>query len=174
MRVNGIAVANYLIELAKRDGVELRLLGLVKRVYLAHGFSLAGYGRGLLDPRFDRVEAWRYGPVIPSVYHSFKHNRRDPITEFGVIGRWDEALEEEIFEVPQLSSPEDKSVVEFVWDWYKNFKDSDLVSILHKEGTPWRLVYEEGKNMRIDDHLIKTYYELYIKQLRKLSREGRI
>ena len=81
MEVNALAVANYFVELSKRDKVPLHLLGLVKRVYIAHGFSLAITGRPLIDPRFDRIEAWKYGPVIPSVYHSFKHNKYDPITE---------------------------------------------------------------------------------------------
>ena len=41
METNALSVANYFVELSKRDGVDLHLLGLVKRVYIAHGFSLA-------------------------------------------------------------------------------------------------------------------------------------
>ena len=57
----------------------------MKRVYIAHGFSLAINKESLLDKRFDKVEAWKYGPVIPSVYHSFKQYKADPITEKAVV-----------------------------------------------------------------------------------------
>lgn len=41
METNALSVANYFVELSNRDGIDLHLLGLVKRVYIAHGFSLA-------------------------------------------------------------------------------------------------------------------------------------
>ena len=41
METNALSVANYFVEISKREGKDLRLLGLVKRVYIAHGFSLA-------------------------------------------------------------------------------------------------------------------------------------
>ena len=72
MKDNALSVANYLIDLAKKENKNLTQLGLMKRVYIAHGFSLAINKESLLDNRFDKVEAWKYGPVIPSVYHSFK------------------------------------------------------------------------------------------------------
>lgn len=78
MNMNALSVANYFIELAHKEGRHITQLGLMKRVYIAHGFSLALNYQSLLDPRFDKVEAWRYGPVIPSVYHSFKQYKASP------------------------------------------------------------------------------------------------
>lgn len=40
METNALSVANYFVEISKREGKDLHLLGLVKRVYIAHGFSL--------------------------------------------------------------------------------------------------------------------------------------
>lgn len=88
---NALAVANYFIEIAKREGKGITQLGLMKRVYIAHGFSLAIHHKSLLDPRFDKVEAWKYGPVIPNVYHSFKQYRSNPILEKTVIMTWDDS-----------------------------------------------------------------------------------
>lgn len=68
MKTNAIAVANYFVDLSQKYKVPIHLLGLVKRVYIAHGLALAYRHKGLIDPRFDKVEAWKYGPVIPSVY----------------------------------------------------------------------------------------------------------
>lgn len=89
MKTNALSVANYFIDLAQKDNKPIHLLGLVKRVYIAHGFALALLGRELLDSRFDKVEAWRYGPVIPSVYHSFKQYRTKEIKEKTVVMEWD-------------------------------------------------------------------------------------
>ena len=85
MNINALSVANYFLELAHKENRPIHLLGLVKRVYIAHGFSLAMLDKPLIDPRFDPVEAWKYGPVIPSVYHSFKQYKASPITEPTVI-----------------------------------------------------------------------------------------
>ena len=43
-------------------------------VYLASGEHLAIKGEPLID---EQVEAWRYGPVIPSLHHAF-HPPGDP------------------------------------------------------------------------------------------------
>lgn len=57
-RFGAMAVANYFIDLARRDGKELTPQRLMALIYVAHGFSLAVFRRGILDPRYDRVEAW--------------------------------------------------------------------------------------------------------------------
>lgn len=161
MNINALQVANYLIELAMKDGSEIRLLKLMKEVYISHGFSLAITGSSLLDPRFDRVEAWKYGPVIPSVYYSFKQYKDNPIKEKtdvmttdgnGVID----------FNTPNLEDPTARRIVEVVWKRYKAMNDSDLVTLTHKSGTPWAACYEEGANNVIPDSFTKLYYEKVI------------
>ena len=85
MKENALSVANYFIDLASKDGKEIRPLKLMKLVYLAYGYALAIIDRSIIDPRFDKVEAWRYGPVIPSVYHSFKQYRDKPVKAKTVV-----------------------------------------------------------------------------------------
>lgn len=157
MNPNATALANYFIDIAKRDGVELKQLGLMKRVYITHGFALAVLDRGALDDRFDRVEAWKNGPVIPSVYHSFKHNLDKPITEKSVVMRLDGS--EMKFETPKLDDDEIRQVADFVWERYKEFNDFDLVNLTHKEGSPWHKCYIEGANMTIPDLYTRMYYK---------------
>lgn len=158
MQIDAMAVANYFIELAKRDQVELTLLGLVKRVYIAHGFSLALFDMSLLNPRFDKVEAWRYGPVIPSVYHTFKHHGNHPITEFATIAEWHTLDDEPTFITPTLEHDNAKDVCDMVWRRYQGYSGSDLVNITHRRGTPWAVCYQEGKNNEIPDEYTKFYY----------------
>ena len=72
-------IVNEFLDLASED--KITNLKLVKLCYIAQGLSLA-----LLDkPLFSEpIEAWQYGPVVPSVYHEFKHFRDQPITEKSV------------------------------------------------------------------------------------------
>lgn len=159
MKIDALAVANYFIELAQKENKPIHLLGLVKRVYIAHGFSLALNHKGLINPRFDRVEAWRYGPVIPSVYHTFKQYKAQPITDLASNMTWNEDKKQPKWFTPRLTDKEDKKVVEMVWKRYAGFQDSELISLTHKKGTPWFLCYIEGENVPIPDELTAVYYK---------------
>ncbi len=161
MKPNATALANYFIDLAHNDQLELRQLGLMKRVYITHGFSLAVLDRPAIDERFDKIEAWKNGPVIPSVYHSFKHNRNNPITEKSVIIDW--SNNEFTFEIPELEDNEIKQVANFVWNRYKGLDDFQMVELTHKKGTPWHECYIEGMNMPIPDAYTKLYYKSLLK-----------
>ncbi len=161
MNINASLIANAFIDVANKDGRDITLLGLIKRVYIAHGLSLAILNKGLLDKRFDKVEAWKYGPVIPSIYHSFKHFGSNPITEKVGIFNWNTFLYEEI---PCLTASSELEVVQAVWRNYKDFSDNDLVTLLHEKGTPWDYCYKKGENVEIPDYVTKTYYELLLKE----------
>lgn len=159
MKDNALSVANYFIELAQQEGKNLTQLGLMKRVYIAHGFSLAINHKSLLDHRFDRVEAWRYGPVIPSVYHSFKQYRANPITEKTVVMEWDDRTFVPIFKTPQLQDSSARKIVEMVWKRYCGMSDSEMVNLTHKSGTPWDICYIQGENKLIPDEITELYYK---------------
>jgi uncharacterized phage-associated protein len=160
MKTNAISVANYFIDLAKSENAEIRQFGLMKRVYITHGFSLALLDRSALNPRFDVVEAWKNGPVIPSVYHSFKHNRDKPITEQSVIVEWNG--EDMNFITPELNDGKIKEVAGFVWNRYGGMSDFKMIELTHKAGTPWALCYSEGENNPIPDTYTKAYYKKLI------------
>lgn len=167
MKSDAISVANYFIELSKQRGQDIDLLGLIKRVYIAHGFTLALLDEPLLDYRFDRVEAWRYGPVIPSVYHTFKHHGKNAIKDLAQVARWggiDDGLE---FFTPILEDKDAKEICEMVSERYKNYTGTDLVAITHREGTPWSICYIEGENVGIPDRYTQKYYKLVIEQVQR-------
>lgn len=167
MRINALSVANYLIDLAHADSDSITQLGLMKRVYAAHGFALALLDKPLLDERFDSVEAWRYGPVIPSVYHSFKNYKANPITDKTVLMEWNAEKGEPEFVTPKLEDDHAKIVVDMVWRRYKGYTDSEMVSLMHKQGTPWYWCYEENKNNPIPDSYTKLYYKNLVENLTK-------
>jgi len=54
-------------------------LKLQKLLYYAQGIHLALYGKPLFN---DPIEAWQYGPVVDSVYQTYKTNGSDAIKKF--------------------------------------------------------------------------------------------
>ncbi|GHT50594.1 hypothetical protein AGMMS49982_06190 [Bacteroidia bacterium] len=157
MNVNAMAVANYFIDLSTNSNVELRQFGLMKRVYITHGFCLALLDKSALDPRYDVVEAWKNGPVVPSVYHSFKHNQNNPITEKSIIMKV--VGDKFKVETPELKDENIKRVAGAVWKRYLDVDDFEMIKMLHRDGTPWALCYVEGQNRPIPDLYTKTFYK---------------
>lgn len=167
MKDNALSVANCFIELAQRDNKEIRPLKLMKLVYIAYGYALALLGRSIINPRFDRVEAWKFGPVIPSVYHSFKIYGNGNIMRKTVMFVED-AQGGIIVETPELHDEEVKKICDYVWRKYGLcFTDSRLVTLMHGVGTPWGKVYEEGMNNPIPELYTKVYYRELVRKLKE-------
>ncbi len=157
------AVANEFLDLAKKDGSDITNLKLVKMMYIAQGLSLAFFDEPLFD---SEIEAWRYGPVIPPIYHEFKHFRDQPITEKSVDFRngFGAFNCEGAFE-PKLDNENKKKVVKLTWMWYKDISAPRLVELTHSEGTPWKLTYVAGENRIIDEELIRKYYKKFLRNM---------
>ncbi len=63
--------ANYFLWKAQNEEQELLSnMKLQKLIYYAQGLHLTLYDVPLFD---DKIEAWTYGPVVPDLYHSYKH-----------------------------------------------------------------------------------------------------
>jgi uncharacterized phage-associated protein len=170
MILNAISVANYFVELANSKNVDLKQFGLMKRVYITHGFSLALLDRSILDSRFDVVEAWKNGPVIPSVYHSFKYNRNNPIREKSII--LDYTGNEVKIKTPKLEDEEIILISNMVWKKYAGMGDEEIIEMLHRPGTPWALCYERERNNPIPDLYTKIFYRKVVDKA--LANEKRL
>lgn len=159
MNTSSQAVANYLLDLGAKEQKKLTLLPLMKLVYLTHGFSLAYKNKSALDRRFDVVESWKYGPVIPCLYHELKHFGKNPITEKAKI------LDLEKFESKDATLKDKKiqEITEFVWKVFKQHSPQQLVDITHLKYSPWWEAYKPNSNNEIEDEIIKNYFKKLIK-----------
>lgn len=172
MRLNALSIANYFIDLAESEGTTITQLGLMKRVYASYGFGLAILNRSIIDDRFDTVQAWKYGPVIPSVYHTFKRFKGSPITDKSVLEIWDDEKEEAIYITPELEDNDVKGVVKMVWERYKGISDREMVSLTHRNGTPWDLCYIPEMNAAIPESFTKLYYSKLVSSILKSENNG--
>ncbi len=148
-----ITIANYFIDKAIKTNEPVSPLKLLKLVYLAHGWYLGLQGDPLID---ETVQAWKYGPVVPSIYHSFKHYGNEQITKL------DYDIFSDSYIVPQ--QPEIISFLDKVWDVYKKYSAVQLSALTHEKNSPWDIVWnQQGGSQElfapIDNSIIKTYYQ---------------
>lgn len=159
LTVPAVVVANHFVERAQEDGNSVDLLKLIKLVYIAHGWHLGYAGDPLIR---ETVEAWKYGPVIRSVYDAFKHCGSKPITKPAATGL---AFGAEDGSIGLL--PDGDKLLSFlgaVWREYGKFSGVELSEMTHRPGTPWYEAWHDdgGKNQLgavIDDGKIRGYYE---------------
>lgn len=159
------AVANYLIDKARKDGIDMTPMKLIKMIYIAYGWSIAAKNIKLFD---EEIEAWKYGPVIPSIYHEFKHFGGQPIID--CYSQEYDPFQDEIARTPRVGR-EDKDISEIldiVWDLYKDKSATALMRMTHQKDTPWDKVWNQEKkrmNGVISPESIQTYYETLINEL---------
>lgn len=160
------SVANEFISLSKRQNIPITNMKLVKLMYIAQGLSLSILDRPIFKD--DTIEAWKYGPVVPSIYHEFKHFKSEPITAKSMVleNEW------ENYHEPSLTDEEDKKIVKLTWNLYKKTSPKELVSSTHRPGTPWSLTYRYGENKVIDNQLIRKYYDEFVINLRRYLRSA--
>lgn len=145
-----VDVAYKMLQLADEQGKSLSNLQLQKLLYIAHGYLLAWKNKPLF---MDEVSAWKYGPVIHSVYNQFK--------EYGAA---------KIPVGPVESGVENDDVIQTLEGTLKLYGDweaMDLVSITHQPKTPWHEVWEIGGGNQqlfseIPENLIKDHYRRVI------------
>ena len=153
------AVANYFLDLAKRDGKLVDPMKLQKLVYFAHGWNLAISGKPLLA---DTVEAWQFGPVIPDLYHEFKHFGRNPVTDWAsTLTSSGKSISITFDSVPE-SDANVRALLDRVWQVYGNLSGIELSNRTHDEGSPWDLTWQRAggrKNVDIEDAMIRDYFK---------------
>ncbi|PQJ21799.1 Panacea domain-containing protein [Tenacibaculum sp. SG-28] len=155
------AVANEFLKLSENTEIELTTMKLLKLMYIAQGLSLSLLDRPIFSN--DHIEAWKFGPVIPSIYHEFKHFKSEPITCKSIA--LDTTYQQ--FSEPILSNTEEQKIVLLTWQLYKNISAKDLVDLTHMAGTPWSLSYRNNQNSVIENTLIKKYYDKFVTNLDK-------
>lgn len=135
---------------------------LIKLTYISHGWNLAFYSKPLIS---ESVQAWKYGPVVQSLYHGFKQfgNEEIPKSEL-------ECLQDLSKEFVSENVP----LLEKVWEKYGGLSGLQLSALTHQPGTPWDKVWNhgDGKNLIgaiIPDDLIK---EFYIEKLKTKTGSG--
>ena len=112
---NSMTVAEQIVWVG--DKVELNALDLINLVCLCHGWMLGLHNKPLID---EPVEAWTYGPVVPSIYYFHKY--------WGILRFRDRS--DKLF-------PVEIELIKEVVTEYSDCTTSELSNLARAEGSPW-------------------------------------
>lgn len=146
MAYNALDIAKKIINKTDVErGDSITNLKLQKMLYYMQGFWLAVFDRPLFD---EDIEAWMYGPVVPSVYEEYKsyEKRAIDIIEHGTV--------------ISLSSEEEEDLFNEVYDVYNQYSATALIDMTHGE-MPWATT-TVGKGHVIDRNKMRVFFKTKI------------
>ncbi len=128
-------VAEWFINWAvsDEDSSDLTNMKLQKVLYYAQGHHLAQYGTSLFP---EQIEAWSHGPVVASVYGSYKDFGSAPVVSKDFNFNWDNF------------TPEQHRYLATIWNSYGGFTAAKLRNMTHDEA-PWKENFRENENRKV-------------------------
>ena len=127
-------LACWFIKRGTESGADVTQMKLHKLIYFAQGWHCGIYGKPLMD---EQIEAWRYGPVVPSLWRRFKYSGVLPL-ELSKEGKLAYQSIEEKLNQPENS--EVKHFLETIWAKFKDYGGIALSRLTHQDGSPWLAV----------------------------------
>lgn len=154
---NASLIAYKFVQRGIEESNPLTQMKLQKIVYLAQGLHLSLYdGAELVKEDF---QAWKYGPVIPSIYHDYKLYGSSLIQDLSLID-----FNDFTFYLSTDLDDNAESAIEDAWKIAKDIPGTQLSNWTHNEGSPWHKFYREGVNdIIIPKQEIRGYFSKFIK-----------
>lgn len=143
-----LSVARYIIDFCNKQGKGISNLKLQKILYFVQAQFLVSNPNHV--PCFsESIEAWDFGPVVPSVYHHYKvygsaiipSDKNDPLLP-----------------LYQRISESDKKLINDMIDQTAGYSASTLVQVTHNQD-PWKNAYVQGQNNTIANEDIRRFFE---------------
>lgn len=155
MPYSAIEIAVAFVKKAISESKYVTQMKLQKLVYFAHGYHLAKTGDPLIK---DEVQAWDFGPVIPSIYHAFKLYGSDPIIDLKYA-----MLPDGCKNVILDANAQD--AVDFTWNALKEVGAIKLSAWTHQDDTPWKKAYRQNiRDIVIDNKEIGKYFHEFLQK----------
>lgn len=149
------AVANRILEAARKKGRPLTIMQLVKLLYFAQGWYLAFMDKPIT---FHKAQAWQYGPVYPLVYKAYSGAGSSAL---------DAPILDKISGQPYAAdfSEDELAMIEWIVDEYGKLHAFDLSRQTHVDGGPWATaIARSGTYSEIPDADLKAYFKKFVKE----------
>ncbi len=155
--LTGLDVATYIL-----SKVKCSHLSLEKLVYFAYADYLCAHFDRLFE---DQIYAFTHGPVIESVYETYKRSGNQYVKplEFGI----DSDIQSGVKELPARSrilfaknGAEKLRSIDKTLQKYGKYTAGALVDFTHRQGSPWDRVDSTKAYQPIPDELIRKYHHV--------------
>lgn len=141
---DALKIANWFIARAQRDDKVLTVMMILKLCYIAQGWHLESREKPLF---WNRIEAWRFGPVIRDVYLTFRSQGLEVADPALVAG-------EEI-------DSDAGGFLEEVYQIYGDLPAFWFTKLTHISGGPWDIAIKaSGYFSQIPNLLLNRHYEM--------------
>ena len=148
MTITPLSLGAEIVRRANATGRAVSNLSLQKLAYFCHGWHLAFQNEPLVDEEF---EAWKLGPVLPSLYHTYKAFSSNPVPPSHPIV----ALQE-----PLNAESRTSQIIDSVLNAYGKFSSADLVTVSHLPESPWDIIWKDkNSNGTIPNQAILEYFK---------------
>ena len=155
--LTGLDVAVYIL-----SRIKCTHLSLEKLVYFSYADYLCETGKRLFE---DQIYAFEHGPIVDSVYEAYKRGGSKRIVPPTV--ETDSPVTSTAEEMPSKSrilfavdGLEKLRSIEQTINRYGNYAPWQLVSITHREGSPWSYVDSSREYQVIPDRLILKHHHV--------------
>lgn len=145
--ITALNVSNNFLSKGFKEDIDITPMKLQKMLYFVYRDYLKKTNKCIFN---DRFETWKYGPVIPEVYDTFKKYKARPIKKFHYEPDGKTALGVELSKAPIF-----EEVFNDVWDKCKGLSGTYLSNLTHKDGSAWKKAFEEGRIYLSDDDILK-------------------
>ncbi|MFK4965181.1 Panacea domain-containing protein [Lactococcus garvieae] len=161
MYYKSMNIADYFVKSSIKQNIEINNLKLQKLLYYFYAKKLV---EGEENPFDEKFEKWQYGPVLPSIYHSYKQFGGFDISEIPAHYFFDvEENEFKSYEFDENSlTSELRSEIDKFIQAFKEYDSFSLVEKTHQHDE-WRnaeqLINMGVKNLEYDDKATAEYFK---------------
>lgn len=142
-------IAAYFVNIGIQENNPVTQMKLQKMVYFAQGVNLAVNDQPIIK---EGIEAWKYGPVIPILYNYYKLYGNMPISDTELVYNFPK-------ESPIQIDGDSAKALMYTWNATKDQTPESLANWTHKEGSPWKQVYDPSQwGTPIPNEIIKEYF----------------
>ena len=136
-------LSKYILAFLKKRSISCSHLKLQKLAYFCYEKYLISYKKKLFN---EKIYAWKYGPVIKSLYDSVKQSENLTVDLDSYTTRQRIIFSDDGFDKLRI--------IDEVLEEYGELSADRLVDLSHKEGTAWSTWDIETMNYEITDELI--------------------
>lgn len=142
--ITALNVANNFLDMAFKDNIEISPMKLQKLLYIFYKEYLKKTGQKIF---YDVFEVWRYGPVIPTVYDTFKKYGSNSIKQYCLNN------DNTYTTVKLVEGSAFYNTLNEVWKLHGKRDGIYLSMLTHQKDTAWSKARERGEYFLNDNEI---------------------